>query len=340
MKVQYILLNAIAALGLFFLNGWLGKVQYGLSNELFSYGKFTFESNDDTDFSGNFFQKIVTPTVYLAAMAVIVQRFFPCGYVESMWLLIPIFWAYRVLFMLLKNVFVFLNLKYEAFALVLSLGLGETVFFKIIMPLVHESESLWLSTTELRDALWFAILVYLAKTIWEIAKQSFSGENLYPNDKRRELINKRYVKFTEKYGEHVEELLSGKALMQLSENERERLGCLLYAIMIYEDYNRPFLFRKGEVLMKKTLFSDRDMTFGIMQVKSDYALTDIESIDLAFDIISQPFLSHASAPEEVAISRYNNSEEYGFEVRFIFGVLKEQFSDLLEETADNESYMI
>ena len=43
MKLEYVIFNMIAAGGLFFLNGILGKVQYGLSGKLFEYGKFTFE---------------------------------------------------------------------------------------------------------------------------------------------------------------------------------------------------------------------------------------------------------------------------------------------------------
>ena len=91
MKVIYVLLNAVIAAGLFLLNGLLGKLQYGLPGNPFNYGKFTFSDTDDAGFSGNFFQKIVNPTVYLAVVAAIAQHFAPLPFIESMWVIIPIF---------------------------------------------------------------------------------------------------------------------------------------------------------------------------------------------------------------------------------------------------------
>lgn len=66
MKASYIMLNILFAFGLFFLNALLGRIQYGLSGKLFQYGKFTFADAEQQNFSGNFFQKIVNPAVYLA----------------------------------------------------------------------------------------------------------------------------------------------------------------------------------------------------------------------------------------------------------------------------------
>ena len=65
MKASYIMLNILFAFGLFFLNALLGRIQYGLSGKLFQYGKFTFADAEQQNFSGNFFQKIVNPAVYL-----------------------------------------------------------------------------------------------------------------------------------------------------------------------------------------------------------------------------------------------------------------------------------
>lgn len=339
MRLEYVIFNMIAAGGLFFLNGILGKLQYGLSGKLFEYGKFTFEGGaDQSGFSGNFFQKIVNPAVYLAVVAAIAQHLLTVELIESMWLLIPIFWIYRLLFMITKNVLVFLNLKYEAIALVLSLLLGETIFFRIIKPLLVQNKSIWIPATELRDALWFAILTYLAKVIWEIMKQSFSNDNLYPDSKRRELVWARYDKFNRKYGDFIVDQISRRYIDRL--NVQNRLASLLYAIMIYEDYNRPFLIRQAEYILKVTLFRQRAMTLGIMQFKAFHKITNIESISYAIDFISLPFLRNTPDPEKAAIAMYNSASDYCTEVQAIYDILMSRFSDVGAVAVDNESYRI
>lgn len=339
MRLEYVIFNMIAAGGLFFLNGILGKLQYGLSGKLFEYGKFTFEGGaDQSGFSGNFFQKIVNPAVYLAVVAAIAQHLLTVELIESMWLLIPIFWIYRLLFMITKNVLVFLNLKYEAIALVLSLLLGETIFFRIIKPLLVQNKSIWIPATELRDALWFAILTYLAKVIWEIMKQSFSNDNLYPDSKRRELVWARYDKFNRKYGDFIVDQISRRYIDRL--NVQNRLASLLYAIMIYEDYNRPFLIRQAEYILKVTLFRQRAMTLGIMQFKAFHKISNIESISYAIDFISLPFLRNTPDPEKAAIAMYNSASDYCTEVQAIYDILMSRFSDVGAVAVDNESYRI
>lgn len=307
---------------------------------MFEYGKFTFGPSDNTDFSGNFFQKIVNPAVYLAVMAAIVQDHLPVDVIESMWLWVPIYWMYRLLFIIAKNVFVYLNFKHEAIAFVLSLLLGETVFFKIIKPLLTQNKSIWIPVTELRNALWFAIFAYLAKTAWEIMKQLYSKDNLYPDEKRCELIWKRHDKFNRKYGDFIAYQISHRYVDKMSMDEQNRLASLLYAIMIYEDFNRPFLIRMTERILKATFFRQRAMTLGIMQFKVFHTITDKESISYAIDFISQPFLRNTSEPEDADIAMYNSNSDYHTEVRAIYDALMSRFSDSEIVTADNESYRI
>lgn len=242
--------------------------------------------------------------------------------------------------MIVKNVFVYLNLKHEAIALALSLLLGETVFFKIIKPLLTQNKSIWIPVTELRDALWFAIFAYLAKTTWEIMKQSYSKDNLYPDDKRCELIWKRYDKFNWKYGDFIAYQISHRYVDKMSMDEQNRLASLLYAIMIYEDFNRPFLIRLTERILKATFFRQRAMTLGIMQFKVFHTITDEESISYAIDFISQPFLHNTSEPENVAISMYNSNSDYHTEVRAIYDTLMSRFSNVETAAADSDSYRI
>lgn len=326
MKIEYVICNALFALGLFFLNGVLGKLQYGIGEPLFAYGKFTFDGTCEQSFSGNFFQKIVNPTVYLAALSALIQRFFAVELIKSLWLLIPMFWLCRFLYMIWRSVFIFLNLKYEAIAFALSLLLGEGTLFCIILPLVHQEETIWIPATALRDALWYAILIYLLKTVWEIMSKSFSEETLYPNEQRRKIVTSRHNKFKEKYGVYIWETVLHRTEGLLAPEYQEQIVSLIYSIMIYEDYNRPKTMRTAERIAKKTFFRSRKMSLGIMQVQTDQPISDKDSIQLAIERIIMPFLNHEFNPVTCAISQYNPSGEYVMEVNAIYSILTEGIS--------------
>ena len=321
MKPIYILYNALAALGLFYLNGLLGKLQYNVSEPMFDYAEFDFGPRKKQNFSGNFLQKIVNPAVYLAAAAALAQYCSAEGFVETMWLLIPIFWLYRLIFMIWRNSFFFLNLKYEALAFVLSLLLGEGTFFCIIRPLLQQAQPIWIPATELRDALWFAILAYIFKTAWDILRMAFDGDNLYSESHRKGVALKRYGKFVAQYGDDVQLAVGQASQGQLSLPDYEQVVRLVYAIMIYEDFNRSAAMRTAEWLAKATVCRHRTMSQGIMQVRSARRITNKESIELAVPMIMEPYLAGDPDPMGTAISRHNPREGYEAAIRDIFNLI-------------------
>ncbi len=316
--------NILLALALFLLNGQLGKLQHGISESLFEYGKFSFVPTSKQSFAGNFFQKIVNPAVFLAVAAAITQHYLTSDYVESLWLLIPLFWICRLIYMIGRNLFVFLNLKYEILALVLSLALGEGVFFCIIEPLLIEGEQIWISSAALRDALWYAILAYLAKTAWEIMKKSFREENIYSNEHRSKIVMKRHDKLSKKYGNDILTLLSNHSTKPMTVEARKQIIRVIYAIMIYEDYNRPFGIRLVEWTMKATFFRGRTMSLGIMQVQTDKLISSRESIKLAVPPIISTFLTNQNDPIHDSIFQHNPNSNYVEETMAIYNILSKE----------------
>ena len=330
--------NALLALALFLLNGQLGKLQHGISEPLFEYGKFSFIPTSEQSFAGNFFQKIVNPAVFLAVASALTQYYLTSDYVESLWLLIPLFWLYRLIYVIGRNIFIFLNLKYEMIALLLSLALGEGVFFCIIKPLLVEGEPIWISSAALRDALWYAILAYLAKTAWEIMKKSFGEERIYPYERRRKTVMKRYDKFSMKYGNDILALLSNHPQESMPTETREQITRVIYAIMIYEDYNRPFVVRLAEWIMKATFFRWRTMSLGIMQVRTNRLISSRESIKLAIPPIINSFLTSQNDPIYDSIFQHNPDQNYVEETSAIYDILSEEIpsdKDATLATIDN-----
>ena len=337
MKASYIMLNILFAFGLFFLNALLGRIQYGLSGKLFQYGKFTFADAEQQNFSGNFFQKIVNPAVYLAVIAAVMQTYLPAEFIRSLLLGVPLFWIIRLGYMAVKNVILFLNWPYELTAAGLSLVLGEGILWGIIVPLMEDNEGIWIPATALRDALWFAILAYLAKVVWDILRQKFTLENLYPAQRRKEYIWKRYSVFNRKYGEDILDAVTKQYDGILTDSQKSELICTVYAIMIYENYNRSWLFRMGENLLKATIWRHRVMSLGIMQVRTSWRINDQESISLAIEKIGRPFLEGGCEPVRQAIQAYNHGPDYEDEVMAIFSELSCMVDYDTQITMDNKS---
>lgn len=323
MVYRLLFCNIVLAGGLFGLNAWLGHVQYGMPGNPFEYGKFSFESVQEESFAGNFFLKAINPAIYLSIVAAVMQGRLPDHYIEALWMLVPAFWALRFLYMVGKNRIIFLNTKYELSACLVSLLLGEGVFWLIIRPLLAEGERIWIPTTGIRDATWFGIIAYLAKTVWDILKRNFQGANLYPSEKRTAIINKRYEQFSLKYGPLIRSEIKRKDI--ISRERKGRLICVVYAIMIYEDYNRPALIRLFEYAAK-LIQPRRTMTLGIMQVASSKLLSDKKSIKMTIEKIARPFTQEEEDPVYTAISGYNGGEDYYPEVRAIY----DELAQLLE----------
>jgi len=187
-------INLLLAILLFFINGIIGRIQYGFQEGLFHYAKFEFGSQDNISFSGNFFLKIINPAIYLSIMAAAFQKLGCIGLVNSFWMLVPCYWLVRVIFMLYRNLFIFINRKYELLAFLMSLMAGECVFFVFIKGLVSNNEAIF-SISEFKNAIWFAIAAYIFKIAWEMLKVGFTSEILYPDDAKKRIVLKQYNKF-------------------------------------------------------------------------------------------------------------------------------------------------
>ena len=333
-----VLFNLVIALGLFVVNGALGALQYGYRGKLFQYGQFGFAMDEEENFAGNFFLKVVNPAIYLALCCALLQDRYNEILFRSLWLVIPLYWGIRLLFLIIKGRFFILNWRYEVVSIVLSLCLGEGTFFGVVIPLVNENESVFIPIDEIRNAIWFAIIAYIAKCIWDISKTRLNGQAIYPWEKREQIIHRRYEKFVNRFGSHI--LLRVHQKYPKDKHGKGNFICLLYAIMIYEDYNRPKLYRLVENFLK-TICPQKVMTIGIMQVKSKEYITDLESIDLAIEKLLEVYQDNFhNNPIGHAIEDYNGGSEFYYEeVSTIYSVLLELLSidELIE---DNEAYTI
>ena len=308
------------ALGLFFVSNWLGghTVSFGYSTISF------FEVKDNAP-AYNFTYRVVTPQVFLTLSAAILHYSNVQFNRERLWQVTALSFLIRWGF----NIF-----RGRAGLIV------WTRQFAIAIPAV--AISVWLSSQILIDAkrflpdeanltteLWMVVILFLYSTAGGI---TLSAE--VPSRKKAEYIAGRYYKLKQRFRPVVIE----KATTPWTEP-------LVFAVLLVETFNRPRLYQLLErwVLYPLSLAH----SLGPMQVKTDRAITDKESVrigtghidrllheKIASTIAARSNTSYQDEPlsfynyyyisREVAVA-YNPDGSYAEEVATLFRDLVEKY---------------
>ncbi len=189
--------------------------------------------------------------------------------------------------------------------------MSTLVSFEVLAP----------SVSGLIDSLWSSLIVAMLVLIYlEVTK--FSGVNNtdeQENNYTTNYILTSYEDISEKYDEHIRDF-----------SERNNTDIvLLYAVLIYENMNRPEWMRKIENIVCG--LTHLEMTLGIAQVKTNKIISDVESIKKASKILANSSGFEGWSEEDFAefIKVYNGGKDYPEEVRKIIRVLNEMI--FLEE---------
>lgn len=98
-----ILLTLLLAFALYMINFFLGEVQYRYRDSFFIYARFSFDFKKEENFSGNFFLKIVNPSIYLAICSALLQNIVSEQTFNVLWLVVPFYWLFRFLYIFTFN---------------------------------------------------------------------------------------------------------------------------------------------------------------------------------------------------------------------------------------------
>ena len=150
---------------------------------------------------------------------------------------------------------------------------------------INKIDSVFLNPQELRLIIWFIIILYLYKNVRNLVKLKDNKLKFYQD---REYIVMRYAKYKNKYNNIIH-------------SKYKDINLLVYAIMIYENYQRNEVIRKFDEIMYR-LFSKK-CCFGIMQISSKKLLSDSESIKVSIRVLSKLYQSNKGNIKFV-INRY------------------------------------
>lgn len=273
------------------------------------YTSFKFSISNNSPTGLNTLIKIFLPAIYITILSGILYNLNFNKYVNNIFLVTMFYYLIKWLIMIIVlNRTALINWKNEFIYFLLSFSLSW-VIYKIF---ISKTTEIFIPIDEIRTAIWVGIITFilgtLIKTIYENSYLNIINEKY----RIKKYIIKKYHKFNSKYGSIIK-------------TKNKEIKTLTYAIMIYENYNRPIVIRFFEYVK---LFLKGNASLGIMQVSSKKFITNKESIELGYNIIKENYESTKKRNIEERLKKvifmYNRSDNYVEEVLEIYHVLKKE----------------
>lgn len=226
----------------------------------------------------NFIFKVLGPVVYLILCILLFQSLELNILVKNCYFIVIYYWAFRFIWNIITNRWKLFNWSQQFLYWFSSIGISYWIYSS-----VKDINSILPKGDDLIGEMWILIIAFLYAVI---NKVNF-GE--YKSLKRKDnYLQSRYEKFKAKYNGIIQSAFNNSFYEALT-----------YAIMIYEDFNRPYLIRKIEDLRFR--ITKKPHTLGIMQVKTDRYINDEQSLRLAIAKIKNDNNAYINQERENAI---------------------------------------
>jgi hypothetical protein len=275
----------------------------------------------------NFLIRVLTPVIYIIIVSAIFYALRLDKYVVRIYLVNFYYIVFRLLFNLGTNRGLLLNWYRQFLYWTAIITISYFAYDKII----KERTNLLPDFNTVSNELWIIVLIFLFQVFNNLR---FSQDATI---KRKEnYIKRRFEIFKLKYGKVISDRTANSSLQ-----------LLVYAIMIYEDFNRPKIARTVENIIQK--FDRKPHTLGVMQVRSDKNISDLQSVILGTERIvtaHQKLLSgilanaeemHDYAVISMIISEYNGGSSYQTEIFELISVLRGHFKQPLDSLYPNKN---
>src|SRR5699024_787737 len=128
--------------------------------------------------------------IFMAVVATILQGILETDaipWIKTLWLLCPLYWLVQYIYAVIRNRTKIHLAHVERFNFVISFIFFETIFLLIVLLVTEEGKNtvpyIFIPLDELRNAIWYAIIAFVVKDIWEIFKSHYIQS--------REMVNER-----------------------------------------------------------------------------------------------------------------------------------------------------
>lgn len=317
--MDVLIVQIILGIGLFFLINWIGKNSYSIG-----YMEISIFLKIEEAPALNFLIRVLTPIVYIIIVSTSLYYFGLDKFVSKIYLVNIYYILFRLIFNLATNRGLLLN-WYRQFLYWTAI---VVVSYFTYEKLIKVKANILPDFTTVSNELWIIILIF----IFQVANNlRFSQE---ATQKRKDkYLKSRYHYFKRHFGRFIKEL-----------TKNEILESLVYAIIIYEDFNRPKLARQVENL--KFRLTKKPHTLGVMQVRSEKLISDLESVKLGTEKIVNAYKKYIENPiensgdyfewyaKDFIIIDYNVGTSYNIEVNDLADIIKNTFYKDTIDTLD------
>lgn len=257
------IVHLILGIILFFIINWIGKNSFSVG-----YMQISVFVRDDNAPAFNSLIRILTPVAFILLVSVILYKLKLDSYVKNIYLVSIYYLSFRLLFNLLTNRGLLINWGRQIFYWLSIISLS----YYIYQGLILDKKNLFPDLSSWTNEIWVIVLIFIYNVFNRI---KFTRKHTLRRKDR--YLRNRYTKFSKKYSDIIDSQVSN-----------DKLKAVIYSIMIYEDFNRPKLVRLFENAMHS--FFERQYTLGLMQIKTDKSINDIESVEMAVRKISTKHL--------------------------------------------------
>ncbi len=322
------ILHLALGIVLFFIINWIGKHSYSIG-----YMQISMFLKVEEAPAFNFLFRIISPIVYLFIISVILYKIGLDKYVTNIYFISIYYVAFRLLFNLLTNRGLLMNWYRQVLYWISIIAISYFSYTEIIF----KKENILPDFDTISNELWIIILIFLFHTLNRI--RISSDKTIQRKDNY--LVN-RLSAFKEKYSDLVDIKLTN-----------DKLKSIAYAIMIYEDFNRPKVARLVENARFK--ITKKKHTLGLMQVQTNEFINDRKSVELGLEKLKKSYdkqikergldrkesieillpdaWSNEWSMERRIVSDYNKDDDYVNEIR----TLTEKIFDL--NSSDEKTYL-
>ena len=315
-EISSIILLMILAVVTQYVVSWAGSVLHSIGNPEISYAVFTFNDDRYMPMTTNILMNVCIPNVILVFIFMF-ARTYDLVCLEKHLL------GYVIFFFVWRMVMIHILLgRKELYSWLYEMGMaiaGIILAYFLINYFFMTEETVFIKASELREELWFVIIVILYKFFKQILDKKVTQNEVLNEGQISRYIIRKFNIFYKKYN-HI-----------LGVNKQNRYKCIfLYAVMIFEDYNRGWLVRKIERLKFRI---KKKGTLGIMQFQTEKILSDEESIVQFYGwleaMVGEEDLLATDAMEiSYWAWQYNNDDSYAESVAYVFERLYKYIDDV------------
>lgn len=320
--MEYIFFLVLAFIEFIFMLFLTKELDYIKEYISIQYSSFEFASTEDKPNGLNVLIKILVPVIYIIIVSGILYE------THQDWLVKNIYFV-TIFYYILKwiNIIFILRRKdlHDWKADILLSIIGTLISIIIYYIFITRTNQIFVSIEEIRDGVWVSIIIFIFVIIKNNIYNNMKTNHREQEKRKYKYIKNKYVYFKDKYGDIIR-------------TKNEELKNITYSILLYENYNRPFIYRIMEYI--KFIFT-RHATLGIMQVSSRTFISSRTSVKRGYKLIKDEYykLRKKYIRKHMlldigfiidVISSYNNGREYSDEIVYIMTIIEKINNECIE----------